>query len=147
MFTSLTSSTSRCERCIHYIVSTSFKSMHYRVYIVHIAIYEMNRNFGWFCLFLVGRDVLSLGVPQSENTYHLLCITTKTRITHQILLWPASFVCVFLWRYNMRISFRVHFLLGRQRHGHLLWLKSISCRISADLTKQLYTFDFAMSTM
>ena len=51
------SSTSQCERCIHDIVSTSFTSMYYRVYIVHIvntAIHEMNRNFGLFCLFVVG---------------------------------------------------------------------------------------------
>ena len=33
----LTSSTSRCERCIHKTVSTSFKSMYYRDYIVHIV--------------------------------------------------------------------------------------------------------------
>ena len=79
----LTSSTSRCERCIHNTVSTSFTSMYYRVYIVHIvdiAIHEMNRNFGLFCLFVVGRDVLSMGVPQSVNTYHLRGVTTKTQV-------------------------------------------------------------------
>ena len=50
MLTSLTSSISRCERCIHNRV--------YIVLIVDIAIHEMNRNFGLFCLFAVGRDVL-----------------------------------------------------------------------------------------
>ena len=127
-----TSSTSRCDRCIHDIVSTSFTSMYYPVYIVDIvmwpmytryrvnivyidilscghrrhcdvndvytipcqhrshrciivfisstAIHEMNRNFGLFCLFVVGRDVLSMGVPQSVNTYHLRGVTTKTQV-------------------------------------------------------------------
>ena len=51
----------------------------YIVHIVDIAIYEMNRNFGLFCLFVVGRDVLSMGVSQSVNTYHLRGVTTKTQ--------------------------------------------------------------------
>ena len=42
MFTLLTSSISRCEICIHNIVSTSLKSMYYCVYIVNIMIHEMN---------------------------------------------------------------------------------------------------------
>ena len=54
--------------------------MYYRVYIVDIAIHEMNRNFGLFCLFVVGQDMLSMGVPQSVNTYHLCVVTTKTQV-------------------------------------------------------------------
>ena len=57
--------------------------MYYRVYIVHIAniaIHEMNRNFGLFCLYAVVRDVLSLGVPQSVNTYNARGVTTKTQV-------------------------------------------------------------------
>ena len=83
MLTLLTSSISRCERCIHNIVSTSFTSMYYRVYIVHIVdivIHQMNGNFGLFCLFVVGRDMLSLSVPQSVNIYHLRGVTTKTQV-------------------------------------------------------------------
>ena len=111
MLTLLTLSISRCERCIHNIMSTSFTSMYYHVYIVHIVdivIHEMNGNFGLFCLFVVGRDVLSLSVPQSVNIYHLRGNKRKCRFTHQILLRPASFVCVFLWRYNIRTSFRAN---------------------------------------
>ena len=57
--------------------------MYYRVYIVHIVyivIHEMNWNFGLFCLFVVGRDVLSLSVPLSVNIYHLRGVTTKTQV-------------------------------------------------------------------
>ena len=57
--------------------------MYYRVYIVHIvniSINETNRNYGLFCLFVVGRDVFSLGVPQSVNTYQLRSVTTKTQV-------------------------------------------------------------------
>ena len=111
MLTLLTLSISRCERCIHNIMSTSFTSMYYPVYIVHIVdivIHEMNGNFDLFCLFVVGRDMLSLSVPQSVNIYHLRGNKRKCRFTHQILLRPASFVCVFLWRYNIRTSFRAN---------------------------------------
>ena len=83
ILTLLTSSISRCERCIHNIMSTSFTLMYYSVYIVHIVdivIREMNGNFGLLCLFVVGRDVLSLSVPQSVNIYHLRGVTTKTQI-------------------------------------------------------------------
>ena len=83
ILTLLTPSISRCERCIHNNVSISFTSMYYRVYIVHIVdivIHEMNGNFGLFCLFVVGRDVLSLSVPQSVNNYHLRGVTTKTQV-------------------------------------------------------------------
>ena len=41
MLTSVTSSTSRYERCIHDIVSTSFTSMYYPVNIVDIAMWTM----------------------------------------------------------------------------------------------------------
>ena len=40
-----TSSTSRCERCIHDIVSTSFTSMYYPVYIVDIAMWTMHTRY------------------------------------------------------------------------------------------------------
>ena len=79
----LTSSISRCERCVLNTVSKSFTSMYFRVYIVHIvdiASHEMNRNFGLFCLFVVGRHVLSMGVPQSVNIYHLRGVTMKTQV-------------------------------------------------------------------
>ena len=78
-----TSSTSRCKRCIHNIVSTSFTTMYYLVYVVYIvdiAIHEMNRNFRLFCSFVVGRNVLSMGVPQSVNTNHLHGVSTKTQV-------------------------------------------------------------------
>ena len=142
MLTLLTSSISRCERCIHNIVSTSFTSMYYRVNIVHIVdivIYEMNGNFGLFCLFVVGRDVLSLSVPQS--------VLRKRRFTYQILLRPARFVCVFLWRYNICTSFRADFWLRRTTSWTFIVIRANIMYQYRWFNKAIVYFYFAMSTM
>ena len=133
MLTLLTPSISRCERCIHIIVSTSFTSMYYRVYIVHIVdivIHEMNGKFGLFCLFVVGRDVLSLSVPQSVH----ICLRIKFCLDRRVLCACSCDVRIYAHH------FAPTFDCGGQRRGYLLWLKPISCRIFADFIKQLYTF-------
>ena len=152
MLTLSTSSKSRCWKMY----------TQYRVKIVHIDVLSclyrryrrhrdswMNENFSLFCLFVTGRDVLSLSVPQNVNIYlHNGIINENAGLRIIILLRPAS-PCV---RDHVDVTIYAHhfaptFNCGGQHHGHSLCLMPLSCRIVAVLIKQFYTFDFAMSTM
>ena len=90
LLTSSISSTSRCERCIHDIVSTSFTSMYYPVYIVDIVMWKMYTQYSvnivyidvLSCLHRRHRDVNGVYTISCQHRLHRYTITISTYHLH-----------------------------------------------------------------
>ena len=82
---------------------------------VDLFFYYMIGNFGKISLLVIGRDMLSAVVSQSElitNAVYsgLFDITKKSQVCmwNFCLLWQVFFLCIFLWPHNLYVP---HFAL------------------------------------